>query len=151
MKKIFLLSVFVLTVNLVRIDALDTVFAKGGTCLYKIYDEYNVCLKAQQERIDEETDNLSRTITLAEQQTLLNKIGCCAYWTFLACVEEAADQKCIKDRTDMERYTEQLGSSVPVHICREKFPRRSDVCDSSYQFVLSTTLCVFSIIVMFLK
>jgi hypothetical protein len=151
MKKIFLMSIFVLTVNFVRIDALDTVFAKGGTCLYKIFDEYNECLKAQQERINEETDNLSRTITLAEQRTHLNKIGCCAYWTFLACVEKAADEKCIKDRTDMEKYTEQLGSSVPLYICREEFPRGSDVCDSSYQFVFSTTLCVFSIIVMFLK
>jgi len=106
MRNIVVLSLLLLTVNLVKVNGLDTVFAKGGTCLYKIFDEYNVCLKAQQERINRETENLSRMITLAEQRTSLHQIGCCAYWEFLACVEKVADEKCIKDRTDMEKYTE---------------------------------------------
>ncbi|CAG2116281.1 unnamed protein product, partial [Medioppia subpectinata] len=78
------------------------------------------------ERLDREIAELSRYVTLVEQKISINRIGCCAYWEFLSCVESAADRKCIKDRTDMQMYTRQLGSTVPLDDCKRDFPRDSD-------------------------
>ena len=132
----------------------DTVFAKGGTCLYKIYPEYNICMKVQQERLDREIAQLPRYVTLVEQQISVNRIGCCAYWEFLSCVERAADEKCIKDRTDMEKYTRQLGSTVPLDICKRDFPRDSEVCNNSYsnskRIWVSSLLSLVSLFISFL-
>jgi hypothetical protein len=160
MKQIFLLSVFVLTVNLVRINALDTELAKEGTCLDKIKVEHDVCNKTQENELNGEKDDLSRNgtsnATSTEQQTHPNKIECCAFWTFLTCIEKAADQKCFGNKTGMEIYTGQQQSKscsekFPREVCSEKFASDPAVHNSSYQFVFTTTLCVFSIIVMFLK
>ena len=126
----------------------DTVFAKGGTCLYKIYKEYNACMNVQQERLNRDTGKLSKYVTLSEQQSSLNRIGCCAYWEFLSCVERAADEKCTNDRTDMREYTRQLGSAVPLHICEEEAPRDSDVCNHSQTIGINTIL-FFSLLLIF--
>ena len=150
MKRILCLYLFVVIVNLSVAQIappVDTVFAKGGTCLYKIYKEYNACMNAQQERLDRETSQLSPYVTLAEQQTSINRIGCCAYWEFLSCVERAADEKCIPDRTDMEAYTRQLGSTVPLNICKDQFPRDSELCSGSQIITFSSILCLIAFVI----
>lgn len=152
-------SHLVLTILIVILDVcvsqiappVDTVFAKGGTCLYKIYKEYNACMNVQQERLNRDTGKMSRYVTVSEQQTSLNRIGCCAYWEFLSCVERAADEKCHKDKTDMREYTRQLGSAVPLHICEEEVPRDSDVCDSANSLTNRFNYCLFFSLLLILK
>lgn len=147
MKSSTVLTIILLliVVHVTLITCLDTVFAKGGTCMYKIYNQYNVCLALQQERLDSEALSLPRTISLDEQQKALQRIACCAYWDFLSCVEKAANERC-KEKFDMERYTEQLGSAIPLYICREEFPRGSLICTYSSYYSSSNYIIVSFIV-----
>lgn len=107
----------------------DTIFASGGTCVYKIYPEYQKCMVAQQDRINADKTKLPVLYTREDLTRAVNKISCCAYWEFLACVERAAEGKCDQNRADMAAYTRQLGSAVPSDICLEEYPRYGDECD----------------------
>lgn len=157
MKRVLCFSIFVTILeisvpqNTPYGDRVDTVFSKGGTCVYKIYDDWKACMNAQQERLDRETSQLSPYVTLAEQQESINKIGCCAYWEFLSCIERAAEEKCVhlfsKDRMDMESYSKQLGSVTPHHICKEQYPRHTDLCSGSKITTFSWILCFITLII----
>src|SRR5699024_10378196 len=101
----------------VSVTGQDTIFAKGGTCLYKIYPQYQRCMQQQNARLTRERDDLEPIYTRAKLTASVNRISCCAYWDFLTCVEAVAAEHCPNERRDMEAYTRQLGSAVPVDIC----------------------------------
>lgn len=106
----------------------DTIFAKGGTCMYKIRKQYDACMENQKARLIRDRDALEPIYTHAAMIQSTNRISCCAFWSFLDCVYEAADEHCPGDRRDMEAYVIQLGSAVPAQDCLEQFPRDSPDC-----------------------
>lgn len=136
MKLVLLALVFVFS----PIWALDTIFSKGGTCMYKIYGQYQRCMDRQKARLTKETEDLEPITTRAKLIDSVNKISCCAYWEFLSCVEEVANEHCPNERHDMEAYTRQLGSAVPVDICQEQYPRYETECNSSSSGFLPSLL-----------
>lgn len=107
----------------------DTIFSKGGTCLYKIRKQYDACMETQNARLIRDRDALEPIYTHAAMIRSTNRISCCAFWSFLDCVYEAADEHCPGDRRDMEAYVIQLGSAVPAQDCLELFPRDSPDCE----------------------
>ena len=111
------------------VTGLDTIFAKGGTCMYKIRKPYDACMESQKARLIRDRDALEPIYTHAAMIASTNRISCCAFWSFLDCVYEAAEEHCPGDRRDMEAYVAQLGSAVPVQDCIEQFPRDSPMCE----------------------
>ena len=99
--------------------------AKGATCMYKIQKEYQICHELQQDRLKEESKKI-KVMTYKEQEYELNKVGCCSFWQFLDCIQKAVQDKCQeKEWWEVKKYTEQLGSAVPVKTCYSDFPRSS--------------------------
>lgn len=125
---------------------LDTIFAKGGTCLYKIYSHYQRCMENQNARLTREKDQLEPIYTREALTDSVNKISCCAYWEFLSCVEEVAKEYCPNERHDMEAYVRQLGSAVPLEDCVEQYPRYSPQCGRSSSINLVPNLAIISVI-----
>lgn len=125
---------------------LDTIFAKGGTCLYKIYSQYQRCMQHQNARLTREKEHLAPIYTREALTDSVNRISCCAYWEFLSCVEEVAEEFCPNDKRDMRAYVRQLGSAIPVEDCIAQYPRGSPLCDASSSAPLGHTLLVLSVI-----
>lgn len=117
----------------------DTIFAKGGTCLYKIGKQWHDCMEKQNERLTYERDNLEPVYTRAALTESVNRISCCAYYEFLDCIEYAANKYCSNEKHDMAAYSRQLGPAVPSEICYEQFPRQDIECSGRVQRYSSET------------
>lgn len=142
----FLKLLFILLFNNVEIhliNAQDNIFAKGGTCLYKISNHWRDCMDQQNARLQQERDYLEPIFTRAKLVDSVNRISCCAYWEFLSCIERAANQHCPNEKHDMVAYSRQLGSAVPVDICRSQFPPDSAECNGSFTPVLFSFTLAF--------
>lgn len=110
----------------------DTIFSRGGTCMYKIQPEYESCMKHQNSRLVQEKDALAPIYSYEALEASVNRISCCAYWEFVDCVREIVIEKCPATPVhDVEAYVRQIGSAVPVDICLEQFPRDSEACRPS--------------------
>lgn len=110
----------------------DTIFSRGGTCMYKIQPEYRSCMTHQQSRLVEEKQALAPIYSYEVLESSVNRISCCAYWQFVDCVKQIVVDKCPATPVhDVEAYVRQIGSAVPVDICIEQFPRDSEHCRSS--------------------
>lgn len=140
--------IFSLTLVPTLVLSLDTIFAKGGTCMYKIRDEYGKCLETQNARLVRDKNNLEPIYTHEKLVDSVNKISCCAYWEFLSCVEEVAEEKCPNEKRDMRAYVRQLGSAVPVEDCTELYPRNSPKCNGSRLADLSVLLMALSLVLL---
>lgn len=124
----------------------DNIFAKGGTCMYKISTSYQKCMDRQNARLVRDKESLEPIHTRDALIDSVNKISCCAYWEFLSCVEDLADRFCSSERRDMIAYTRQLGSAVPVQDCQEKYPRHSSQCNGTSSLFLSSGLILLLVL-----
>ena len=143
MKSLRLLFVLCVTLVPLIVVGQDTIFAKGGTCLYKIFNLYRQCMDKHNARLTRDKANLEPIYTRAALTDSVNKISCCAYWEFYSCVQDAADQHCPGERRDMEAYVRQLGSAVPIEDCAE-YPRDSPECSDARVPLLNTALVLIS-------
>uniref|UniRef100_A0A834VF68 Uncharacterized protein n=2 Tax=Sarcoptes scabiei TaxID=52283 RepID=A0A834VF68_SARSC len=150
----FCILVFCLICSFKLIWAQDTIFARGGTCMYRIRDHWSRCMDRQNARLTYERDNLEPIYTRAALTDSVNRISCCAYWDFIDCIERAAREHCPKEKHDMVAYSRQLGSAVPVEICQEQYSPKD--CDSNYRSsaIVSTqqpfSLLITSIVILIL-
>lgn len=103
-------------------------------------------MEHQKARLTREKDYLAPIYTREALTDSVNKISCCAYWEFLSCVEDAAEEHCPNERSDMEAYVRQLGSAVPLEDCLAQYPRDSPQCDGSAAVSINLSLILLLIV-----
>lgn len=128
-----------------QITALENKIINGGSCLYKISSDFTRCNTRQHEKIKSQTKSY-HSYTQEEKQIALNKVACCAYWEFLECVQTAARIYCKENARDIEKHSENLGTTVPLYICREEYPKGSFKCKIPVWLILVVVIAVVVIL-----